>query len=123
MRLLVTGGRFWNQREEAYKWLDMIHEEMGVTVLIHGDAKGADRLCRDWALENNIETEAYPITKEDWRIIGNKAGPIRNQQMIDEGKPDMLMAFLGGTGTAHMKRIAKKAKLDTIVWQPEEPNT
>jgi hypothetical protein len=118
MRLLITGGRFWNNLVETYKWLDMIHVEMCVATLIHGDAKGADRMGRDWAIDRGIET--YPA---DWKRYGNKAGPIRNQQMIDEGNPDMLMAFLGGTGTAHMKRIAKRAKLDTIVWQPEEPNT
>ena len=44
------------------------------------------------------------------------AGPKRNQQMLDEAKPDMVVAFPGGKGTAHMRQIAKAAGVP--VWQP-----
>ena len=42
------------------------------------------------------------------------AGHIRNQQMIDEGKPDLVVAFPGGAGTADMIRRAKKHNLKVI---------
>jgi hypothetical protein len=38
----------------------------------------------------------------DWNRLGPGAGHIRNQRMIDEGKPDAAVAFPGGTGTADM---------------------
>ena len=36
------------------------------------------------------------------------------QQMIDEGKPDLVVAFKGGTGTADMVRRAKKHNIKVI---------
>ena len=33
---------------------------------------------------------------------GYRAGPIRNQEMLDKGKPDLVIAFPGGKGTADM---------------------
>ena len=46
--------------------------------------------------------------------IINVHGHIRNQQMIDEGKPDLVVAFKGGTGTADMVRRAKKHNIKVI---------
>ena len=46
--------------------------------------------------------------------IINVHGHIRNQQMIDEGKPDLVVAFKGGTGTADMTRRAKKHNIKVI---------
>jgi len=45
----------------------------------------------------------------NWRTHGKAAGPIRNQQMLDEGRPHLVVAFPGGTGTADMVRRAKAA--------------
>jgi hypothetical protein len=38
-----------------------------------------------------------------------KAGPLRNYQMLEEGKPDLVVAFPGGGGTKDMVRRAVKA--------------
>jgi hypothetical protein len=37
----------------------------------------------------------YPFREfsADWQKFGKAAGPIRNQQMLDEGKPDLVIAF------------------------------
>jgi len=111
MRVLVTGGRFWRNKDVIFSFLDKIHELLTITTVIHGDCRGADRLCRDWAIENNIDVEPYPA---DWDQYGKKAGIIRNQLMLDQSNPDILVAFRGSTGTAHMKSIAKKAGLEII---------
>ena len=37
------------------------------------------------------------------------APPLRNQRMLDEGKPDLVVAFPGGGGTKDMVRRAVKA--------------
>lgn len=62
--------------------------------LIHGDAKGADRLS-EIALKGyfhgGFEVLRFPA---DWDKHGKAAGPIRNKQMLDEGKPDLVIAFL-----------------------------
>ena len=48
----------------------------------------------------------YPA---DWDTHGRGAGPIRNKQMLEEGKPDLVIAFPGGKGTANMIGQAKEA--------------
>lgn len=50
----------------------------------------------------------------DWEDLGRKAGPIRNQRMLDDGRPELVVAFPGGPGTAHMCRIAREAGVEVI---------
>jgi hypothetical protein len=76
------------------------------TVIISGAATGADTAAIDWAVVNWCQFLEFPA---DWKKLGPSAGPIRNQRMIDEGKPDLVLAFPGGTGTADMVRRAKAA--------------
>jgi hypothetical protein len=105
-KVLVCGGRDFNDVARLRECLDAFHVHLGpITVLIHGAAKGADSLAGDWARSKSIEERAYPA---DWKKHGRKAGPLRNQQMLDAEKPDLVMAFPGGRGTAHMVRIAQE---------------
>jgi hypothetical protein len=110
MKLLVTGGRNFYNYEMVYTTLDMLHKEDNITLLIHGDAQGADRLCAQWAKLNNIEIVAYPA---DWDIMGKAAGVIRNSAMLLE-KPDVLVVFPGGKGTADMVNKALKAGIKIV---------
>jgi len=52
----------------------------------------------------------------DTRDLGRRAGAIRNQEMIDEGKADGVVAFPGGKGTEDLVRRAEAAGL--TVWRP-----
>jgi hypothetical protein len=106
MRVVIFGGRNFTNQALAFKALDQLHEQYGFTVVIDGMAKGADSIGNKWAQARKLETERYPA---NWSRYGRSAGPIRNQQMIDEGKPDIGVAFPGGTGTDHMKGAMKKA--------------
>lgn len=70
----------------------------------------------EWAQSRSIkETYAFPA---DWKRYGRGAGPVRNQQMIEEGGADGCIAFPGGRGTADMVRRAKNAGLDVIEVPP-----
>jgi hypothetical protein len=104
MRLLVCGGRDYTDREFIFETLDQLHADREITTLIHGAARGADTLAGEWAIARSVEVTPYPA---DWRAHGNLAGPIRNRRMLHEGKPDRVLAFPGGVGTAHMVRIAR----------------
>ena len=42
------------------------------------------------------------------------AGPERNARMLAEGRPDLVVAFPGGTGTADMVRRAKAAGVRVV---------
>lgn len=79
--------------------------------IISGKARGADMLSIDWAVCRYCSWSEYPA---DWKQHGRKAGPIRNQYMLDHGKPDVVVAFPGGTGTNDMVRRAKRAGVEVI---------
>ena len=113
MRLLVCGGRNFTDTEAAYRILDRIHRERGIGCIIEGDARGADRIAGYWARKNRVENRKF---KADWQRDGKAAGPIRNARMLAEGKPDAVLAFPGGRGTADMISRAKDAGL--TVWEP-----
>ena len=74
-------------------------------VLIHGDARGADRLAAAIWQPQGGPIEAYPA---DWKGRGKMAGPERNRLMLTK-KPDIVIAMPGGTGTANMVSIALEA--------------
>ena len=112
MRVLVCGGRDFQHR--GFMRRILFTELKAGDTLIHGDARGADRMAAEVA-PSGVKIEAYPA---DWEAHGKAAGPIRNQRMLDEGKPDLVLAFPGGTGTADMVRRAQKEKRETKLLTP-----
>lgn len=112
MRVLVCGGRdFDNWGLLDYTLTLEIPQLHHDHTLISGDACGADWLARSWAKWMGLKYEGYPA---DWKNHGRAAGAIRNQQMLEEGKPDLVIAFPGGTGTADMVRRAEKAGVEVV---------
>lgn len=110
-RLLVCGGRDFNDARLLQDMLDHINGKRDVVVLISGGARGADHLGELWAHSRGIHTETY---EAEWGEHGRAAGPIRNQRMIDDGKPDLVIAFPGGRGTADMVRRARAAGVEVV---------
>ena len=108
MRLLVCGGRDYTDRDMVNGVLDTFTKAVRIDVLIHGNARGADRLAADWAKARGIPTLSFPA---NWKLYNHQAGPIRNKQMLEEGRPDWVVAFPGGNGTADMVRRANQAGL------------
>lgn len=97
-RILVCGGRDLTNEQKVWAVLEeFIHDEV---VIIEGNAAGADHLAFRWACREEKEYLKFPA---DWKRHGKAAGAIRNQQMINEGKPDLVIAFPTkksvGTGT------------------------
>lgn len=105
-RVLVCGGRDFADAKSLYNALDMLHLTVGVDVVIHGCARGADTFAGRWARENRVTEERFPA---DWETHGRAAGHIRNRHMLLEGKPDMVLAAPGGVGTENMVQQAEKA--------------
>ena len=79
--------------------------------MISGHARGADQLAEQWAKENKIPTRLFPA---DWDIYGKRAGYLRNVKMLEEGNPDLVVAFPGGKGTNMMVSIAQSADIPVI---------
>lgn len=116
MILLACGGRTYHDRAAVFQALDRVHAKRPVTLLVHGGAAGADSLAADWARERGIACRSFTISKHEWRVNGRAAGPMRNARMLAEARPDGVVAFPGGAGTADMVRQARAAGVP--VWRP-----
>jgi len=111
MRVLVCGGRDFNDANLVEETLNNIHEENTITNLVHGGARGADTLAGDWANSRGIDVTYCPAK---WDLYGKSAGMIRNAYMLTLN-PDLVVAFPGGKGTANMVNLAKKRGVSVIV--------
>ena len=109
---LICGGREFTDYELMYNTLKKLCDERGEPDhVITGGARGADTLGWKWAQAKHIK---FSIEFADWTQYGNRAGPIRNMAMLTKYKPDLVIAFPGGKGTAHMKWISKEAGVEVI---------
>lgn len=106
MRVIVCGGRKYNNAQRLYSILGKLHRERGIDIVIQGGAAGADDLAKGWAHAHGINTITYAA---EWDKHGRSAGPKRNQAMLERERPDAVVAFPGGRGTADMVRRAKAA--------------
>lgn len=88
-RVLFFGSRYWNNYNKVLSIMKTLKDVYGDVLIIEGGCKGADILAKRAAIECNIPYEEY---KANWNI-GKIAGPLRNQRMVDEGKPDMAFCF------------------------------
>lgn len=111
MRVLVYGGRDYAGREALFAELDRIDKANRIEVVVHGAARGADTLGGEWATLRDRVTVAFPAR---WDVHGKSAGPLRNQQMIDEGRIDLAVQCPGGRGTADMRARLIKAGIGIV---------
>lgn len=114
MKVLVCGHRGFYDWRKLEHTLYELNEETKITDIIHGCASGADMLADQYAIYQSHRVWRYPA---DWDKYGKGAGPIRNKQMLDEGKPDLVVAFLApnSKGTKNMIEQATKANVPVKV--------
>lgn len=110
-KVLVCGGRDYSDRETLFSVLDIAHAANPIIEIMHGCAAGADALANDWACARSVRVRKFPA---DWDTHGKAAGPIRNREMLDRGKPHMVIAFPGGAGTRNMVEQSAGANVPTI---------
>lgn len=115
MRVLICGSRDWIDWAAIRKHVKHFQSNGTLTFIIEGEARGADRLARFTAEELGIPFVGFPA---DWKLYGLGAGRIRNKQMLDEGKPDWVLAFHDGlaksAGTKNMVKQALAAQLSVV---------
>lgn len=116
MKVLVCGGRDYTDRDKVYQTLHDLytggksgHNEP-LSMVIHGGASGADALAGEWARLRGVAEVCVPA---NWKVHGRSAGPLRNHWML-ELRPDMVVAFPGGYGTAHMVKIARSVGIPVV---------
>ena len=110
-RVLVCGGRDYDNREKLFGALDRSLEAATMAgrtfVLIHGGARGADSLSHEWATARQVSD--VRVYEADWNRHKKAAGPIRNKLMLTKENPHVIIACKGGNGTAHMMKIGRQA--------------
>lgn len=92
-RWLVTGSR--DGRQDVERELDRMARLDGMpTELVCGEARGVDQQAQRWGLANGVPVKVFVA---EWRKHGRKAGPLRNQRMVDycEGWLALCLAFPG----------------------------
>lgn len=131
-------GRRMAERKTLKETLNDLHIRIGAFQLIHGGAKGADSLSQEWwegrkdySLIVLPDPIVFPALWDDLTAPGAvvkirksgpskgtsynaAAGPIRNAKMLTEGKPDLIVAFPGGSGTKDMVDRAKAAGVEVM---------
>lgn len=119
LRVLVCGDRDWNDWETITAELQRLPRD---TVIIHGGARGADKMAA-YVAATDLCLSVIPFPA-DWKKHGKAAGPIRNQEMLDSGRPTRVLAFhpdlRNSKGTADMIRRARAAGIPVrVVGDPE----
>lgn len=109
--VIVTGGRNYND----FAMIDDVLTFLKPDLLIQGGATGADESARDWAKANNVECKTY---EADWNKYNKSAGPIRNGLMLENHPEAIIVAFLGGKGTANC--VDQALRLNRIILRVEE---
>lgn len=81
--------------------------------IIHRAASGADRMAILWGDKFGVPHSGNTHTA-NWLEYGSAAGPIRNAEMLQKNKVDLVIAFEGGRGTANMVRQVREHGIEVI---------
>lgn len=121
MRLIIAGSRSIRQAD-AYVEIKHAISEMSrrPSVVLsgcnqgtddHGWPIGVDRAGELWADSAGIPVERFPV---DWNAHGKKAGPLRNQEMVERADALLLIWDGKSRGSSDVKRRAIAAGLEIV---------
>lgn len=113
--VVVWVSHFWDV--EARRCRHRVNDGTSVEVHIcHGGATGADTMAGKVAALSRFPATVF---EANWGLYRKAAGHIRNQQMLEEFKPDMGLAFLRADlpcrGTRDMMNRLFNAGIPTLV--------
>lgn len=111
MRVLVCGGREFDDQPFMDEILNKLHARTPISLLIHGAARGADSQAEVWAKKSQVPYLGVPA---EWFRHGRSAGHLRNKDMLD-WDPELVIAFPGGAGTENM--VSQALTFDNIAVQ------
>ena len=111
MKVLITGGRKNANLDLALDSIALLHDEVDIDYIVHGDAAGYDTLADNVANELGIDRFKVPA---NWVKYSKGAGSVRNKTMLDTFPIDIVLAFPGRNGTADMVKQAIKRGITVI---------
>jgi hypothetical protein len=121
IRILVTGSRDWTDTTRIRAVLSYHRQAFPGAVLVHGGARGADRIAARIWTGWGLPTEAHPVTRQEW-AASRGAGHARNQHMVNLGA-SVCLAFIRNhsPGATHCAHRAEQADIPTYRHTDDRP--
>lgn len=111
MRVLICAGRFYADTKNMARILDLYSQSHPIKVVIHSGHQSSGGVIESWAREADVHVVRYPA---NWAMHGKYAEIRRNLFMLEDSKPDVILAFPGGEDTADCIRQARKAGIAVV---------
>ncbi len=114
---IVAGSRSISDKEIVENAINVAPFE--ISELVSGNANGVDKLGEEWANENGVDVERFPVTQSDYNEKGKKAPLDRNEDMVEYA--DALIAVWDGNsnGTKHIIEYANREGIVVYVHHTE----
>lgn len=106
MKTVIAGGRDF----DSFALVDETCEFLGITEVVSGGARGADKVGELFAEYHRIPLKRFPA---DWGKYGKAAGHIRNKEMADYA--DQAIVFWDGKSRGSKNMIETMRKLGKFV--------
>ncbi|NVZ99610.1 DUF2493 domain-containing protein [Pseudomonas gingeri] len=111
MRVLICAGRYYMNASMCRKVLEAYQQVRRIEVLIHGGNQYLGSTLEDWARETGTHIVRYP---SNWQLYGKQAERRRNQFMLLDSEPDLVLAFPGGNDTEELVAQARAIGIETL---------
>lgn len=115
MKVIVAGSTTWENAEAIRKELANLAEG---SIVIYGDAPGADALGGVVAEELGLRAEAFAKNKKDYQKYKRGAWKSLNERMLASGA-ELVLAFHPAVekskGTKHLLKLAEEAGVATKI--------
>lgn len=119
MRLIICGDQKWTDRKLIEEQITLLKPG---TVIMHGNAKGADTIAGELANNRHLKVFPFPAL---WGLHGKSAEAKRNQRMLDEGEPTNIHAYhdnlKDSKGTKDMVEKALNVELPVTLFSHKNP--
>lgn len=114
MNILIAGSRSFNNYDLLVRKCRIILSRLDASdvVIVSGMAKGADLLGAAFAVDYKFQLLRFPA---DWKTHGNKAGYLRNRQMLECIEAAIFFWDGHSRGTEDMIRLCREKKLPTRI--------
>lgn len=106
----IVGSRNYPNRKD----LETAIKQCGWVIgkVLCGEAKGPDTWGKEWATSNDVPIDSHPA---QWDVHGNRAGYLRNEEMLSRAQAAIALWDGKSNGTKHSIEIARRQGLRLFV--------
>lgn len=113
--MLACGDRNWTDGATVQKALEHLRTNRSEPLtVIEGGARGADTFAGRWAARMRAQGVGWVRFSADWQQYGKRAGPIRNQAMLDYLLQGRELGEIVGVLAFHDDLDASKGTADMV---------